>query len=1213
MTLSVNTLLNQIQKTSTLLVLGVSAVWILFAWGIADHFLTSQLQSLINVEKAALERQSATVAEAVGQHLAQLHGAAQVVANEAAAIKTLTLADVKKIPTNAPVEQKRRFFETHPVLASSNLRLASLASTLGVEVAYVMDADGNCIAASNATQAASFVGANYGQRDYFKSAMAGKNGYQYAVGSVSKIPGLYFSAPIFSQGRIVGVAAAKLNVSKLVSWIDQADAMIADENGIVILASDRSFEMRALPNSKIANLSESERKARYRQSDFVSLALGQWRTPAFPELQFFTHERVPLILHQREMKEEGLSVYVMRRVHFAVNFAERRMQLSLVLALLGVAIIAGIQFWILLLRKREDLVAAEHAASARLNRLVNRAPGMVFEYQLNADGSSHFPYASEAVREIYRCSPEEVSEDATKVFDIIHPSDLQGVAESIQLSARELSLWRHEYRVKFEEGEVRWLQGNALPIRQEDGSVLWNGFIMDVTEQKALDAELNESLTELKLRDAALSKVSQGVTISGVDRLITYVNAEFEKITGYSSAEMLGKSTVILQGADTSAKTIAKIHDLLSKQQPFFGEILNYRKDGTPFWNELSIEPVFDVRGELSQFVAVQRDVTERVRAREELRLKEFALNAAANAIVITDTQGRLEWANAAFSSLSGYELKEAQGEVVGQLLKSGLQADDFYREMWQVILSKQVWSGELLNRRKDRTLYWEEMSIAPLVSDAGEVIHFVAVKQDISKRKALERDMLEAKDNMQGLLNAMAEGVFAVDALGQSVFVNRAFGEVLGYAENEISVGRRMFDVIGHSNVDGTPFSLEECKWMRVLSTQQPINVEHEIFRRKDGVALSVEYWAHPIVKSSVVVGVIVTFVDITQRVLIKAEQVRMSGQLLKQNRLLQQYSEQVKEEEAIARDFIQQFSAMDKISDPLVQFMLKPAANFSGDIVAFARTPDNRLHVLMADSAGHGLTAALAVIPITQPFYQMTAKGFDIPSIAKEMNRRVRDYLPLPRYVACVLISVDVGTQSIQVWNGGCPSVVMVDASGRFIEHRFQSKHLPLGVVKPELFSAQVEHLSYEGGACQLLSCSDGVTEMISKHRGFDGYDMMMMRARGCKGDSMYDRLIQVVQSEMVDQEQSDDITLVAVHCPVAQESSEKKIKLAPAESALIKEFASWELLQAGEPIWEYKVMLTTPQLKRLDVVPFLMGITSQMDGEQANGKIFVVLSEL
>ncbi len=126
----------------------------------------------------------------------------------------------------------------------------------------------------------------------------------------------------------------------------------------------------------------------------------------------------------------------------------------------------------------------------RLQQIASRVPGMVYKYQQQADGRDRFIYASDAMRDIYRLSPDEVHLDASKVFQRIHPQDRQGFVASVQESASQLSAWVHEYRLRFEDGTERWLLGNAMPQQEQDGSVVWHGFTSDITERKRVEEEL---------------------------------------------------------------------------------------------------------------------------------------------------------------------------------------------------------------------------------------------------------------------------------------------------------------------------------------------------------------------------------------------------------------------------------------------------------------------------------------------------------------------------------------------------------------------------------------------------------------------------------------------------------------------------------------------------------------------------------------------------
>lgn len=153
--------------------------------------------------------------------------------------------------------------------------------------------------------------------------------------------------------------------------------------------------------------------------------------------------------------------------------------------------------------------------------------------------------------------------------------------------------------------------------------------------------------------------------------------------------------------------------------------------------------PVKDAHGRVVRLLGTVQDITRRKQAEAQLRLQNTALESSANAIVITDPQGFIQWANPAFTALTGYVVPdEILGRNPRELVKSGKQDKRFYKKLWDTILAGKVWRGELINRRKDGRLYDEEMTITPVKSEAGEISHFIAVKQDITPRKRREREM---------------------------------------------------------------------------------------------------------------------------------------------------------------------------------------------------------------------------------------------------------------------------------------------------------------------------------------------------------------------------------------------------------------------------------------------------------------------------------------
>jgi two-component system cell cycle sensor histidine kinase/response regulator CckA len=162
-------------------------------------------------------------------------------------------------------------------------------------------------------------------------------------------------------------------------------------------------------------------------------------------------------------------------------------------------------------RRKEEARTQELAS--RLQKIASQVPGMVYQYKMLPDGGSCFPYASERIREIFRVSPDEVRDDANKVFAVMHTEDLGGLSDSIAEAARLLQPWHGEYRVRFPDGDVHWLHGSAVPEKQSDGAILWHGYINDITQRK--EAERAKSLLEAQLRQSqkveSIGKLAGGV------------------------------------------------------------------------------------------------------------------------------------------------------------------------------------------------------------------------------------------------------------------------------------------------------------------------------------------------------------------------------------------------------------------------------------------------------------------------------------------------------------------------------------------------------------------------------------------------------------------------------------------------------------------------------------------------------------------------------
>ena len=215
-------------------------------------------------------------------------------------------------------------------------------------------------------------------------------------------------------------------------------------------------------------------------------------------------------------------------------------------------------------------------------------------------------------------------------------------------------------------------------------------------------------------------------------------------------------------------------------------------------------------------------------RTESELHIRSSALEAAANAIVISSLDGVIEWVNPAFTTLTGYSAAEAIGSTT-RLVRSGVHDQRFYQQLWETILSGQVWRGPLVSRRKDGSLYDEDQTITPVRNRSGEIIRFVAIKQDVSDRRRHERALQDANQALVEAYDATIAGWSQAldlrdkETSGHSQRVTNLtvrLSRVLGVAEEEIEHIRRgaLLHDIGKMGVPDSillkPGPLTDAEW---------------------------------------------------------------------------------------------------------------------------------------------------------------------------------------------------------------------------------------------------------------------------------------------------------------------------------------------------------------------------------------------------------------
>lgn len=307
-----------------------------------------------------------------------------------------------------------------------------------------------------------------------------------------------------------------------------------------------------------------------------------------------------------------------------------------------------------------------------------------------------------------------------------------------------------EGQIVRKDGRRVWMEVSFSSIAREGRVVGRLGVARDITERKAAEAALRESERRYRL---VAENSTDVIWVRDMDLRLTYISPSVAKLRGYTPEEAMAQApeesltpaSLELVGA-AMREELAREAD--GRADPFRSrtvEIEVKRKDGSTVWTEVKVSFLRDETGRPVGILGSGRDISERRRVEDATRLQSAALEAAANGIVITDRDGVIIWTNPGFTQLTGYGADEVIGRTP-RVLKSGQHDAPFYAAIWRTIHSGRAWHGEMVNRRRDGSLYHEEQTITPVRGRGGEITNFIAIKQDITERKRLTERLLRTE-----------------------------------------------------------------------------------------------------------------------------------------------------------------------------------------------------------------------------------------------------------------------------------------------------------------------------------------------------------------------------------------------------------------------------------------------------------------------------------
>jgi PAS domain S-box-containing protein len=345
----------------------------------------------------------------------------------------------------------------------------------------------------------------------------------------------------------------------------------------------------------------------------------------------------------------------------------------------------------------------------------------------------------------------------------------------------------------------------------------------DITEQKEIAAQLEQ----LSL---VASKVDNGVVISNVKDEVVWVNEGFEKITGYSLADVESKFLgAALQGKLSRKMTSAQLDRLLLENQPYEIELSIKHKEGRPMWISVMKSVLRDTHGQVIKHFRIISDITAKKKAEQDLELLSFAASKSSTGMLIRDAEGRVVWMNEALEIIFGYSLEEMKGQKFGDLLVGPETDVKAFEKASGSLQQNKPYTVEMKAYRKGGMPTWVYINNSPFFNETGEVDHHVGVVVDITERKLAE----ERLTMLSLVASSTTSGVVINNRHGMVEWVSSAFENITGYALEDVQ-NKHLGDVLKGELTD-----VAVIEQARALSKQKKsFEVDLQVYR-KDGKPL--------------------------------------------------------------------------------------------------------------------------------------------------------------------------------------------------------------------------------------------------------------------------------------------------------------------------------------------------------------------------------------
>ncbi|MGA1264483.1 MAG: PAS domain S-box protein [Prochlorothrix sp.] len=358
----------------------------------------------------------------------------------------------------------------------------------------------------------------------------------------------------------------------------------------------------------------------------------------------------------------------------------------------------------------------------------------------------------------------------TPYIELVHPDDRNATQQKVCHLQEGRPVIAFENRYRCRDGQYRWLSWMSMPV-PEDGVIYATA--RDVTDRKKQD-------DWLALMERAISYARNGIIITDAtqaDNPAIYVNPAVSRMTGYTPAEILGQNCRLFQGHDRQQVNLAKVSESVRQGRDCEVVLRNYRRDGSLFWNELHIAPVYDEKRNLTHFIGIQSDITSQKQAEAELLKSELNLrmliNTMADGLLVVNKVGKILFVNPAAEQLLG----QPQAELLDQ--DFGLPFVDNSGE------NQQKNQRTVVEIRNPSRLLITEMSTAQITWQ--EQAAFLISLRDVTDRHAAEEALREKEEQLRLMFEMAPTGMALATPQGDVLRANPALGEMLGYGVDRL------------------------------------------------------------------------------------------------------------------------------------------------------------------------------------------------------------------------------------------------------------------------------------------------------------------------------------------------------------------------------------------------------------------------------------------